>query len=500
MSAPAPIKPQDVGWQFVPQYYNFVNSQPHRLHCFYNKRSTFIHGEEGEDVTPAYGQQEIHDRIKQIGYNRCKVYIHSMDSQSSAEGGIVIMVLGELCNNNQAWRKFSQTFFLAPQTGGYFVLNDIFRYLNEEVDEQKSEDGHQEEAQLEPEAPKAAVEEPPAAEEKVTQEPAAEPVPEPEPVTAPAAVVPDAVPEEAKVAALPDKDVAPAAEPTPEEPATAANPAVEDTPAPAPASEKAPSPAPKAPSPAPAPNKEAATNGTATPAPAPAPAPTGPPKPRTWATLAASNIPPTSTWGKPSPAVSAQASPSAAAAPVPSAPKKEEQKGAPAPAAAAAPAPRRGPQGGLDVSKIQNQVCFVKLPNWALDNHSASELTEPELSRLASKFGEVKSVEIVGQKACAFVEFAKVESARKAIQHSLPVEQGGEGGTKFPNGTLFFEPRKEKDERGQKKRTGGQQGGQPQGQGQPRQQVNGGGAGRGGRPNRGRGGQANQGDRAPQKQ
>lgn len=36
---------------------NFVNSQPHRLHCFYNKRSTFIHGEEGEDVTPAFGQQ-----------------------------------------------------------------------------------------------------------------------------------------------------------------------------------------------------------------------------------------------------------------------------------------------------------------------------------------------------------------------------------------------------------------------------------------------------------
>lgn len=36
---------------------NFVNKQPHRLHCFYNKRSTFIHGEEGDDATPALGQQ-----------------------------------------------------------------------------------------------------------------------------------------------------------------------------------------------------------------------------------------------------------------------------------------------------------------------------------------------------------------------------------------------------------------------------------------------------------
>lgn len=91
-----------------------------------------------------------------------------------------------------------------------------------------------------------------------------------------------------------------------------------------------------------------------------------------------------------------------------------------------------------------------------------------------------------------------MESARKAIQHSLPVDQGGEGGTKFPNGTLYFEPRKEKDDRPKAKgqRTGGQQG---QGQGQGQRQVNGGAGGRGGRGPRGRGGQGNQGDRQPQK-
>lgn len=37
---------------------NFVSSQPHRLHCFYNKRSAFSHGEESDDSTPvALGQQ-----------------------------------------------------------------------------------------------------------------------------------------------------------------------------------------------------------------------------------------------------------------------------------------------------------------------------------------------------------------------------------------------------------------------------------------------------------
>jgi hypothetical protein len=51
------VIPSEVGWQFVPQYYTHVNKSPQRLHCFYNKTSTFIHGTEGEDGTPCYGQQ-----------------------------------------------------------------------------------------------------------------------------------------------------------------------------------------------------------------------------------------------------------------------------------------------------------------------------------------------------------------------------------------------------------------------------------------------------------
>lgn len=55
------VVPSEVGWQFVPQYYTFVNKQPNRLHCFYTKSSTFIHGTEGEDGKPAFGQQVCFD-------------------------------------------------------------------------------------------------------------------------------------------------------------------------------------------------------------------------------------------------------------------------------------------------------------------------------------------------------------------------------------------------------------------------------------------------------
>jgi hypothetical protein len=59
MSTPAhrTVNPSEVGWQFVPQYYTFVNKQPDRLHQFYTKKSTFIHGTEGDDGKPCLGQQ-----------------------------------------------------------------------------------------------------------------------------------------------------------------------------------------------------------------------------------------------------------------------------------------------------------------------------------------------------------------------------------------------------------------------------------------------------------
>lgn len=40
-----------------------------------------------------------------------------------------------MSNKNQPHHKFVQTFVLAEQPNGYFVLNDIFRYLNDEEDE-----------------------------------------------------------------------------------------------------------------------------------------------------------------------------------------------------------------------------------------------------------------------------------------------------------------------------------------------------------------------------
>lgn len=72
------------------------------------------------------------------------MFIHSVDAQSSANGGIIIQVIGEMSNRGEPWRKFAQTFFLAQQPNGYFVLNDIFRFLKEESVEDEEENGQPE--------------------------------------------------------------------------------------------------------------------------------------------------------------------------------------------------------------------------------------------------------------------------------------------------------------------------------------------------------------------
>jgi hypothetical protein len=50
-----------------------------------------------------------------------------------------------MSNRGGLWKKFVQTFFLAEQPNGYFVLNDTFRFLKEEnVEGDDSDEGEEE--------------------------------------------------------------------------------------------------------------------------------------------------------------------------------------------------------------------------------------------------------------------------------------------------------------------------------------------------------------------
>lgn len=61
-------------------------------------------------------------------YKYCSVEAKSTDAQESMGGGIIVAVTGCLTRkDNNVKCNFSQTFFLAKQEKGFFVLNDILR-------------------------------------------------------------------------------------------------------------------------------------------------------------------------------------------------------------------------------------------------------------------------------------------------------------------------------------------------------------------------------------
>lgn len=150
MSTPSP---QQVGREFVRQYYTLLHEAPLHLHRFYSEHSTFTHGgieKPGEEEPPAIGQHEIHKKITSLNFRDCHTKIQQVDSHSTLGSGVVVQVTGELSNNRQPMRRFMQTFVLAPQSPKkYYVHNDIFRYQDEVFSDHESEEDADSEGELE---------------------------------------------------------------------------------------------------------------------------------------------------------------------------------------------------------------------------------------------------------------------------------------------------------------------------------------------------------------
>ncbi|KAA1122363.1 hypothetical protein PGTUg99_037089 [Puccinia graminis f. sp. tritici] len=456
----------EIGWAFVPQYYTFVNKDPSRLHCFYTKRSTLIHSTEGEEATPCFGQQEIHEKFMSLNFDDCKVFVSNVDSQSSADGGIIVQVLGEMSNQAGPWRKFAQTFFLAEQPNGFFVLNDIFRYMKEEDDDAEDEPeaepvtvtediAHSEtslnaaaaadpaqssastvavDSSSKP-AESSGVAPPPPAQSSV-RAPEHKATPEPAPAQSAAPSQVNGFHPEPREAKPPEPSTEPikAASKPPQTDALPAAPSTDaavSTPAPAaaasvassaatpaePPKAKVEAPAPAVPSTLPTPananGRPAAPQSKPAAAPAPAPPkPLDPPQPaapKTWASLAASGK---SAWGQ------GHLSASQGVSSAPSAATQAATE--PTPVQSQNRQPGAGPQHPNPAS-ITTGACFIKSVNENIDEKTLKE-------QLLKKFGPIKELDIVRNKACGFLEFERIDSAKKAIQMSMPFNMGGKGG------------------------------------------------------------------------
>ncbi|TDH65462.1 hypothetical protein CCR75_006757 [Bremia lactucae] len=124
--------PSTVGNTFMRQYYHFLAKEPQSLHRFYKAESRWCHGVGSHMEEPIAGQRAINDQILKRGYAGARVDLDagSIDCQNSQGDGVLVLVTGVMTLRESPTPKpFVQTFFLAVQPKGYFVLNDCLRFL-----------------------------------------------------------------------------------------------------------------------------------------------------------------------------------------------------------------------------------------------------------------------------------------------------------------------------------------------------------------------------------
>ncbi|KAG8371720.1 hypothetical protein BUALT_Bualt13G0117500 [Buddleja alternifolia] len=119
-----------VGNAFVQQYYHILHHSPGLVHRFYQDISKLGRPEDDGSMSITTTMQAINEKIVSLNYVDFRAEIKSVDAQESFSGGVNVLVTGYLTGKDSTVRNFTQSFFLAPQDRGYFVLNDMFRYVD----------------------------------------------------------------------------------------------------------------------------------------------------------------------------------------------------------------------------------------------------------------------------------------------------------------------------------------------------------------------------------
>lgn len=75
------------------------------------------------------GARNIIEKLTSLPFQKVQHRISTLDAQPASEAGdVLVMVTGELLiDEEQNPQRYSQVFHLMPESGSYFVLNDIFR-------------------------------------------------------------------------------------------------------------------------------------------------------------------------------------------------------------------------------------------------------------------------------------------------------------------------------------------------------------------------------------
>ncbi|GMH01792.1 hypothetical protein Nepgr_003631 [Nepenthes gracilis] len=141
-----------VGHAFVSQFYHILHATPDVVCRFYQDSSTMSRPGPDGSLTTVTTMKGINDLILSLDSKDYKSEILTADAQASYMEGVIVLVTGCLTGKDNVRRKFTESFFLAPQDKGYFVLNDTFRFVDED---RLSEDNPLEVKDIDKDAPAA---------------------------------------------------------------------------------------------------------------------------------------------------------------------------------------------------------------------------------------------------------------------------------------------------------------------------------------------------------
>lgn len=404
MSAPAIAEddtmpsPSSVGNTFMRQYYHFLAKEPQSLHRFYKAESRWCHGIGSHMEEPIAGQRAINEQILKRGYAGARVDLDdgSIDCQNSLGDGVLVLVTGVMTLRGSPTPKpFVQTFFLAVQPKGYFVLNDCLRFLElpgvaavDVASDAMTANG-------------TTTPSPPSPRKKLPKE-----------THVPVSFANDTSPGSSKRTATKTEEVAPVS-PT-NATATVASSPVKKTAA----KEEIKAPIVETPSPVKSPEKQyesrvAAASSTPVVAPVVAPAdpvvpvPTEPEKPKTWAALfsaskATATLAPSAVPGS---GPLKTATPKPVVAPVSAPSSATVTPSTDSPTADTSPNNKAG--SGKEKDHKRFHSLFIR--------DVPAQTRESDLRELFKGYGSIAGVSVVAQRGFAFVDFYEQESMRAAL-------------------------------------------------------------------------------------
>ncbi|KAK6442675.1 Nuclear transport factor 2 [Oleoguttula sp. CCFEE 5521] len=115
-----------MGEQFTEFYYKTFDADRAQLAPLYRDNSMLTF-----EAKPFQGTATIIGQLVDLPFKRIEHQVATVDAQpSNDQGGILVIVSGVLLvEEERRPMSYTQTFQLLPESGNYYVFNDIFRLV-----------------------------------------------------------------------------------------------------------------------------------------------------------------------------------------------------------------------------------------------------------------------------------------------------------------------------------------------------------------------------------